>query len=179
MALEMNDQDKTLPLHKRLAVARRAQGIAQSALAKQAGCAQAAISMMENGKADALSRETIAKIAGILKVEIEGEGESAPAAAPGLAVCPNGDCPSNVPFAVNGTVAFWPKRQPTPGARFCAYCGEVLEHACSNCGAPIGEGAFCQKCGAPHVMPPAGDIADPVAWAAARRRELAELKALL
>ena len=64
-------------------------------------------------------------------------------------------------------------------AKFCAYCGEVLEHACSNCGAPIGEGAFCQKCGAPHVMPPAEEIADPVAWVAARRREIAELKALL
>ncbi|MBQ6246918.1 MAG: helix-turn-helix domain-containing protein, partial [Kiritimatiellae bacterium] len=169
-----------LPIKKRLAAARRVQGIPQSALAKQAGCAQAAISMMENGNATALSRETIAKIAEILKVELDGEGESAaqPAPAMGIAVCPNGDCPSNVPFAVNGTVAFWPKGQPS-GAKFCAYCGEVLEHACANCGAPIGEGAFCQKCGATRVMPPAGDISDPVAWVAARRRELAELKALL
>ena len=176
----MNEQDKSLPLHKRLAAARRAQGIPQSALAKQAGCAQAAVSMMENGKPDALSRETVAKIASILKVKID-EDEPAPAAAhvSGNAVCPNGDCPSNVPFAVNGTVAFWPKKQPSPGAKFCAYCGEVLEHACSNCGAPIGEGAFCQKCGAPQVMPPAEEIADPVAWVAARRREIAELKALL
>ncbi len=176
----MNEQDKSLPLYKRLAAARRAQGIPQSALAKQAGCAHAAISMMENGNATALSRETIAKIAEILRVELDGEGESAaqPAPAMGIAVCPNGDCPSNVPFAVNGTVAFWPKGQPS-GAKFCAYCGEVLEHACANCGAPIGEGAFCQKCGAPRVMPPAGDISDPVAWVAARRRELAELKALL
>ena len=176
----MNEQDKSLPLYKRLAAARRVQGIPQSALAKQAGCAQAAISMMENGNATALSRETIAKIAEILKVELDGEGESAaqPAPAMGIAVCPNGDGPSNVPFAVNGTVAFWPKGQPS-GAKFCAYCGEVLEHACANCGAPIGEGAFCQKCGAPRVMPPAGDISDPVAWVAARRRELAELKALL
>ena len=175
----MNEKDKTLPLHSRLAAARRAQGIAQSDLAKQAGCAQAAISMMEHGNATALSRETIAKIASILKVEIDGEGEPVQTVSvPGLAICPNGDCPSNVPFAVNGSVAFWPKGQPS-GAKFCAYCGEVLEHACSNCGAPIGEGAFCQKCGAPHVMPPAGDIADPAAWAAARRRELAELKALL
>ena len=175
----MNEQDKSFPLHRRLAAARRAQGIPQSALAKQAGCAQAAISMMENGNPAAMSRETIAKIAGILKVELDGEGESVQAASVnGIAVYPNGDCPSNVPFAVNGTVAFWPKGQPS-GAKFCAYCGEVLEHACSNCGAPIGEGAFCQKCGAPHVMPPAGDISDPVAWAAARRRELAELKALL
>ena len=67
----MNEQDKTLPLNKRLASARRAQGIPQSALAKQAGCAQAAVSMMENGRADALSRETIAKIASILKVKID------------------------------------------------------------------------------------------------------------
>ena len=176
----MNEQDKSLPLHKRLAAARRAQGLSQGALAKQAGCVQAAISMMENGNANALSRETIAKIAGILKVEIDGEGESVaqPVPVAGLAICPNGDCPSNVPFAVNGAVAFCLKAQPA-GAKYCAYCGEVLEHACSNCGAPIGEGAFCQRCGAPRVMPPAGDISDPVAWAAARRRELAELKALL
>ncbi len=177
----MNESDKSLPLHKRLAAARRAQGLAQSALAKQAGCAQAAVSMMENGKADALSRETIAKIAGILKVDIGDDAQASASAMPavGNAVCPNGDCPSNVPFAINGTVAFWPRKQPSPAAKFCAYCGEVLEHACANCGAPIGEGAFCQKCGAPHVMPPAEEISDPVAWAAARRHEIAELKALL
>ena len=176
----MNEPVTMQPLFKRLASARRAQGIPQSALAKQAGCAQAAVSMMENGKPDALSRETIAKIASILKVDLDEEASSSsPASAAGLAVCPNGDCPSNVPFAVNGAVAFWPKKQPSPGAKYCAYCGEVLEHACSNCGAPIGEGAFCQTCGAPHVMPPAEEIADPAAWAAARRREIAELKALL
>ncbi len=175
----MDDQDKTLPLHKRLASARRAQGIAQSALAKQAGCTQAAVSMMENGKVDALSRETIVKIAEILKVELDNS--AAPAVAVpvvGAAVCPNGDCPSNVPFAVGGQLVFWPKSQPS-GAKFCAFCGEVLEHACPNCGAPIGEGAFCRTCGSPLVMPPAGDIADAAAWAAARRREIAELKALL
>ena len=176
----MNESVTMQPLFKRLAAARRAQGIPQSALAKQAGCAQAAVSMMENGKPDALSRETVSKIAAILKVDLGEETSStSPAPTMGLAVCPNGDCPSNVPFAVNGSVAFWPKKQPSPGAKFCAYCGEVLEHACSNCGAPIGEGAFCQKCGAPHVMPPAEEIADPAAWAAARRREIAELKALL
>ena len=176
----MNDQDKTLPLHKRLAVARRAQGIAQSALAKQAGCTQTAVSMMENGKADALSRETIAKIAKILKVELDDPAEPAAVvtAAAGAAVCPNGDCPSNIPFAVGGQLAFWPKSQPS-GAKFCAFCGEVLEHSCPNCGAPIVEGAFCRRCGSPLVMPPAGDIADAAAWAAARRREIAELKALL
>lgn len=179
----MNEQDKSLPLFRRLAAARRAQGISQGQLAKQAGCVQAAVSMMENGKADAIAHETIVKIAEILHVEIDETPEAAlpavPVLAPGHAVCPNGDCPSNVPFVVNGSVAFWPKKQPSATAKYCAYCGEVLEHACSNCGAPIGEGAFCQKCGTPHVMPPAADIADPVAWAAARRREIAEFKALI
>ena len=175
----MDGQDTSLPLYKRLASARRAQCIAQSALAKQAGCTQAAVSMMERGKPDALSRETVVKIAEILKVELDAP--AAPAVAPpaaGAAICPNGDCPSNVPFAVGGQLAFWPKNQPA-GAKYCAFCGEVLEHACPNCGAPIGAGAFCPKCGSPFVMPPAGEIADPAAWAAARRREIAELKALL
>jgi hypothetical protein len=135
--------------------------------------------MMENGKADALSRETMAKIAAILRVDIGDEKSGTLASSStGEAICPNGDCPSNVPFVVNGSIAFWPKRQPVAGAKYCAYCGEVLEHACANCGATIGEGAFCQKCGAPFVMPPADAMADIVAWVAARRREIAELKAL-
>lgn len=179
----MNEQDKKIPLYTRLATARRAQKISQGALARQVNCAQAAVSMMENGRPDAMARETMLKIAEILKVEVDEPAETpateTTAVTIGNSVCPNGDCPSNVPFVVNGSVAFWPKKQPSPNAMFCAYCGEVLEHACSNCGAPINDGAFCQKCGAPHVMPPADEIADPQAWVAQRRKDIAEFKALI
>lgn len=177
----MQERDRTLPLHKRLALARRAKGMAQSALAREAGCAQAAISMMENGKPDALAKETIAKIASILGVEI---GDAVPvgkvhAHLHSRSICPNPECPSNVPYLVGGSVAIWPKRQPTDDAKYCAFCGEVLENACPGCGAPLGEGAFCQQCGANLVTAPVDDEAEAAAWVARRRSEIADLAPLI
>ena len=174
----------SLPLHRRLRDARRAQGLTQSALAAQAGCKQSALSMMESGRMEALARGTIEKIAGILEVPLDPETAPAAAAhaasAAGRAVCPNGECPSNVPFFVGGELIFWPRRQPAPGGRHCAFCGEVLERQCRSCGAPITAGACCPQCGTAHVQPPpaagAGDLA---AWAEQRRRELADWRALL
>lgn len=178
---KMQDRDRTLPLHKRLALARRAKGMAQSALAREAGCAQAAISMMENGKPDAIAKETMARIASILGVEID---DAAPAAVAPVrqgarAICPNPECPSNVPYIVGGSVAIWPGRQPSPDAKYCAFCGEVLERACPVCGAPLGEGAFCGQCGAAHVTAPVEGEAEAAAWVAARRREIADLAPLI
>jgi hypothetical protein len=103
---------------------------------------------------------------------------SAPVA--GRSICPNGDCPSNVPFVVDGELIFWPRRQPTPGGRHCAFCGEVLERQCRSCGAPVTEGACCPQCGTAHVpTSPAAGAGDATAWAEQRRRELAEWRALL
>lgn len=177
----MQDKDRTLPLHKRLALARRAKGMAQSALAREAGCTQAAISMMESGKPDAIAKETIVRIASILGVEM---GDEATAAAipfrPGTkAICPNPECPSNIPYLVNGTVAIWPGKQPSSDAKYCAYCGEVLERACPGCGAPLGDGAFCGHCGTAHVTAPVENEADAAAWVATRRREIADLVPLI
>ena len=176
----MNRQEDNIPLFKRLAAARRSMGIAQSALAREVGCAQAAVSMMENGKADAMSKETLLKIADVLHVEVDGDSvaTSNANAIAGRAYCPNGDCPSNVPFLVGSELAFWPSGQPSSGSTHCAFCGEVLERACPSCGAPVGEGAFCGKCGARLVMPPASEILDAAGWVASRREEIATLRSL-
>jgi len=133
---------------------------------------------------EALARGTIEKIAAVLDVPLDPETAPAAAAAAapasGRAFCPNGECPSNVPFAVDGEILFWPRRQPSPGGRHCAYCGEVLERQCRSCGAPVTDGACCPQCGTAHVPPPpSAGVGDAAAWAAARRRELAEWRALL
>lgn len=180
----MPPDPNNLPLHRRLRDARRARGLTQSALAEQAGCKQSALSMMESGRMEALARGTIEKLAGILEVPLDPEAAPAAvvSAAPtaGRAVCPNGDCPSNVPFVVDGELIFWPRRQPAPGGRHCAFCGEVLERQCRSCGAPVTEGACCPQCGTAHVLPPpAAGAGDAAAWAEQRRRELAEWRALL
>ncbi len=173
-----------LPLHRRLRAARRARGMTQSDLAAQAGCKQSAVSMLESGRMEALARPTVEKIAALLGVELgPAESAAAPPAAvvspAGRACCPNGDCPSNVPFVVGGEAVFWPRRQPAGGGRHCAYCGEVLESRCRRCGAPISEGACCSVCGTPRVLPPPAAAADPEGWCEMRRRQIAEWRALL
>lgn len=177
------------PLHRRLRDARRARGMTQSELADQAGCKQSAVSMLESGRLEALARPTVARIAALLGVELgaelaaEAPAGGAPAALaappPGRACCPNGACPSNVPFVVAGEVIFWPRRQPTAGGRHCAYCGEVLERLCRHCGAPVSEGACCPACGTPRVPAPPAAGDDPEGWAEARRRQIAEWRSLL
>ncbi|MEI8242395.1 MAG: helix-turn-helix transcriptional regulator [bacterium] len=163
--------------------ARRARGLTQAQLAQRVGCQQSAVSMMEAGRATALARETLVRIAAELGVVLEQTPErSAPAgAAPvsGAAHCTDSECPSNVPFVVSGVLVFWPRPQPVAGGRYCAYCGEVLARVCGKCGVPAGTGACCRDCGAPFVPPPAAIHADVEAWAETRRRQIAEWRALL
>lgn len=159
-------------------------------LAEMAGCTQSAISQFEGGKRTALRRETIEKICGILEIELPEElaVEAAPPDAPAPArvfaaesrpgpCCPNPGCPSNVPYVVDGEVAFMPRRQPDADAVFCPWCGEVLQRECPHCKAPVAQAAFCPVCGAKRVEAPEG-IADPYGWAARRRAEIAELRSL-
>jgi DNA-binding XRE family transcriptional regulator len=160
--------------------ARRAKGLTQSELAQRVGCQQSAVSMMESGRATALSQETLHRIAAELGVSIPKEsGAAAPVPGVGHAYCPDAECPSNIPFVVNGALVFWPRPQPAPAGRHCAFCGEVLARACPRCGAPAGAGACCRACGASFVPPPATLRADPEAWAEMRRRQIAEWRALL
>ncbi len=175
----------TPELALRLRDARRAKGLSQAALARTAGCTQSAVSMMELGRPDAVSRETLGKLAALLDVPLAAPDEVPapgvpPRGAAGRVCCPRAECPSNVPLAAGNDILFWPRRQPAGHAgRYCAYCGEVLLAACPECGAPLGEGGHCGACGAAYVNPPtvAGETA--ATWTAERRRQIAEWRALL
>lgn len=156
----------------------------QSALAQAVGCKQSAISMLESGQPEKLSQEAVEKVAKLLEVTLE-----VPAAAPGhrplstaaaRGFCPNALCPSNVPFAVNGELLFWPRPQPvSDDGRRCAHCGELLETGCPHCGAAVTDGACCTACGGARVTNTLPPETVPDAWAAQRRREIAEWRALL
>lgn len=177
--------------------ARRAKRLSGVQLAKMAGCTQSAISQFEGGKRIALRRETVEKICEILEIEMPAELAEEPAGqgtAAGLSrsvaaatsvpqrpapvpYCPNSGCPSNIPYVVDGALAFMPRRQPDAGATYCPWCGEVLLKECPQCEEPSTSTAFCPNCGAKRVEPPEG-ISDPVAWASARRAEIAEIDRL-
>ena len=165
-----------------LRAARREKGLTQAQLAQRVGCQQSAISMMESGRMTALARETLVRIAAELGVVLEKSAKTpASSATPssGHAHCTDPECPSNIPFVVSGTLVFWPRAQPVAGGRHCATCGEVLASVCGKCGAPAGTGACCRDCGTAFVPPPAAVRVDVEAWAEARRRQIAEWRALL
>lgn len=180
--------------------ARKAKGLSQSALARLVGCQQSAVSMFEGGMSSKLSDETVKKIADLLGVALPppeaaaGDGTLAAddATTPGgvssgtagvtvvRGYCPNGGCPSNVPYAVDGRLFYRPSRHvasPTGGHR-CTQCGEILERACPVCGAPLNDGACCAVCGSPYVTPVLPEGVDAGAYARARREEIASLRAL-
>ncbi len=176
------EQEFTIAVCRQLREARRAKGVTQAELAQRVGCQQSAISMMEAGRVTALAPETRARIAAELGVLLEaGTSECAVAAAPARvrAFCPDPDCPSNVPFVVSGALVFWPRGESVAGDRHCACCGEVLARSCGRCGAAVTAGACCRDCGTAYVPSAALPVADPAAWAEARRRQIAEWRALL
>ena len=137
---------------------------------------------MESGRTTALAQETVVRIAAELGVALEhAAAASVPAVAmpsSGHAYCTDPECPSNIPFVVSDALIFWPRAQPVAGGRHCVCCGEVLASVCGKCGAPAAAGACCRACGAPFVPPPATVQADGEAWAAERRRQIAEWRAL-
>jgi len=168
---------------RRLAQARREKEMTQSALAQRVGCKQSAISMLESGQAEKVSKETVEKIAKLLDVPLEASSASASAAQPPLSgasgYCPSAACPSNVPYTVQGELFFWPRLQPLSAGARCVFCGELLEARCPQCGAPVTDGACCPQCGAARVTNTVGTDSVPDAWAERRRREIADWKSLL
>lgn len=140
------------PLHLLLRDARRALGITQADLARRVDCTQSAVSMMEKGRPDAMARPTLEKVASLLGVELPPEEDATPRipaspAATSVRICPNGDCPSNLPYRVGDEVHFMPRAHHGSGTR-CPYCGEVLVASCPSCGEPIRPGeALCPACG--------------------------------
>jgi len=184
----MSDVSKEFCL--RLAKARRAQGRRQTELAAQVGCTQSALSMFEGGNPTKLSEETVKKLCEVLGVPfLEAALPVADGAFSGTSevlrdvrgFCPNSQCPSNVPYVVDGRLFYRPSRNvasPTGGVR-CTQCGEVLEMRCPVCGAPLNDGACCAACGAPYVTPAAVEGQDVVAYARARRMEIIQFRELV
>ena len=144
--------------------ARLEAGLSQSALAKEVGCKQSAISMFEQGDGTKLNDEVIKRLAEKFNIDLkpkpiepvrtELEVKAAyltPSSTRGF--CPNPSCPSNHVYAVQGKTFYRPnlsEADPVYG-KFCALCGEVLEKTCPNCGRSVHEGAFCSWCSAPYV----------------------------
>ena len=173
----------------RLAKARRAKGLRQTELAARVGCTQSALSMFEGGQPTKLSEETVRKRSEVLGVPLQ---EETPAKAtlipcgfqesPNIVhgFCPNCQCPSNVPYVVNGRLFCRPSRKvasPTGGLR-CTQCGELLEMCCPTCGAPLNDGACCAACGSAYVTPVLAEGIDMVAYARVRRAEIIQLREL-
>lgn len=135
--------------------ARLRRHLSQSDLARQVGCKQSALSMYELGRATALSAETVGRLCAALGLLPPAEGEfaaDAPQAQGERAYCPNPDCPSNLPVRVGQAVALVPRGHlAREGERHCAWCGEVLERACPECGAALNPGAFCVRCGTAYL----------------------------
>lgn len=182
--------------------ARKAKGLNQSALAQAVGCKQSAVSMFEAGMCTKLSDEAVGKmaevlgldLAALLKEEAENNARRREAGMEGAVsvvadgdsgivrgYCPNCQCPSNVPYVVEGRLFYRPSRamaSPNGGAR-CAQCGEVLEARCPACGAPLNDGACCGVCGCAYVTPTLAEGVDAAAYARARRAEILELKSFM
>lgn len=167
-------------LHKRLRRARREAGLTQAALAQQVGCKQSAVSMMEAGRREAMARETLVKVAALLKVDLPEMSESvSPALSPAISICGNFSCPSNLPYVVGNDVYFLPLGNVGRG-RYCIFCGEVLMSICAHCAAPIVKhGGCCGACGEVFVELPEEYVDDVPGWVAGRVEAIESLRRLL
>ena len=149
---------------RKIKVARREAGLSQSLVAKEVGCLQSALSMFEQGDGTKLNDDVIRRLCEKFHIELPKEETVAvqqpvSAAVPYVpfaarrAFCPNPACPSNIPYQVEERTLLRPDAHAADpvGGKFCALCGEVLERACPNCGAPVHEGGICSFCGKPYV----------------------------
>ncbi len=187
--ISFNDMAQlSIAICRQLAKARREKGLTQSALAETVGCKQSAISMLESGQSAKIAQETVDKIAALLGITLDTQSSSGTCPPPSLirpvifhSFCPNALCYSNVPYVVNGELLFWPRPQPasTSNGSHCAVCGELLEHCCPHCGAPLSSGACCPTCGGARVTNTLPLETAHEEWAAQRRREIAEWRSLL
>ncbi len=139
------------PLHTVLRQARRAQGISQTALAEESGCTQSAISMMEQGRHNALSKDKLARLAEILQVTVALDQTEPDQPQQGF--CPNHYCPSVHLYAAGTEILLWPQLCLVSElhGRYCRYCGEVMETSCRQCKHAVAEGACCRHCGTPYI----------------------------
>jgi transcriptional regulator with XRE-family HTH domain len=147
-------------LGEQIKTARLQRHLSQSALARKVGCKQSALSMFESGRATALGAQTIGKLCdelGLLppsQAEIAALTQNETVTITGeRTFCPNPQCPSNLPIDIGGNVALVPRGHLAQSHEcHCAWCGEVLERACPECGAPVNAGAFCTCCGKSYLV---------------------------
>lgn len=173
-------------IYKQLRQARITAGLTQAALAAQVGCKQSAVSMMEAGRPEALSRESLEKAASILNVTLPTREESTASVSGRMApavlgharvgICTNFNCPSNLPYRVGESVYFMPLGTAGTGEH-CVYCGEILQHRCVQCGHEVTTtGGCCGHCGVPWVEFPEDYVQDIAAWIEARIQSLEHLR---
>lgn len=148
-------------LGEQIKAARLKRHLSQSALARRVGCKQSALSMFEGGRSTALSAAVIGKLCDALELLPPSEAEVALFEERALqrvqqgerTFCPNPQCLCNLPVQLGGRVVLVPRGHVAQeGEVHCAWCGEVLERRCPECGAPINEGAFCVHCGGAYLQ---------------------------
>ena len=148
---------------KNVKLARREAGLTQGQLAAEVGCKQSALSMFEQGDGTKLNDEVIEKLAKKFNLSLTPSVSPSQATTPPLlhsstlplnhGFCPNPHCPTNKEYFVEEIRLFLPDREAADpvGGKYCAMCGELLERACPNCGAPVHVGAICSLCGQPYI----------------------------
>jgi len=178
-------QDDGLTINEIVRTARRAKLLSQSALATAAGCTQSAISMFEAGRADALSSQTVEKVAEVLGIDANSVARSAGKSGnPSLRFCPADGCPANVPYVVQGRLILKPSMVEdgaiSASSARCRYCGEALQDRCPNteCGVALVEGSFCAACGMAYVTVIERDRGQLEVWADAQRGRIREVREL-
>lgn len=168
----------------KIAEARREEGLSQSDVAREVGCAQSAISMFEKGDITKLSEETVKRLSERFNIPLEFE--KTPAVS-GMIVntvrgyCPDSSCISNIPYTVGGKIYFRPSRSiASPnGGKFCSCCGEVLEKRCPVCNAPLNDGACCTLCGSVYVTPALPEDIDIQVYVKSRIEEITKFRSII
>ena len=149
---------------KKIKVARRMAKLSQSVVAAEVGCLQSALSMFEQGDGTKLNDDVVKRLAEKFHIDLTEKSEEKKVVVQSVVhspvvlnnvrgFCPNPQCPSNHAYEVDGRTLILPDRSKADpvGGKFCAFCGEVLEKRCPNCGAPVHDGAICSLCGDPYV----------------------------
>jgi len=122
--------------------------LSQAELSARIGCSQTAISYIERGKFESVSKEKLTALCQELGLAVPSSFFSNSV----LGFCGNPDCPLGWREVVSGALTIQPAmfRIDPDEMRFCKACGRPLLTTCQEgaCRATPQEGAsFCTKCG--------------------------------